>query len=167
MQNTPYIPIGQASAATDLAFHLGQRHEDSQGRVYVLCKAAAAIATCASKVLVTAVSSGVPTFNVNTTTTAANGLVIGVVPAGQTGSDGSTGLVSGDYFWVQVGGYSKVITITGSTAIGTGLVTTTTAGKADPIDATFAATDPGSVFATLLEASNADAASDILLVRRF
>lgn len=167
MQSTPYIPIGQASAATDLAFHLGQSHTDSQNRVYVLCKAAAAIATCASKVLVTAVSSGVPTFNVNTTTSANNGLVIGVVPAGQTGSDGSTGLVSGDYFWVQVGGYSKVITITGSTAVGTGLVTTTTAGKADPVSATYAATTQGAIFGTLLEASNADGASDVLLSRRF
>lgn len=167
MQTVPIIPVGQASAATDLAFHLGQRYQKPSGEMYVLCKAANAIATCASKVLVTAVSSGVPTYVVDTTTTAASALVIGVVPAGQTGSTGTTGLLSGDYFWVQIGGPSKVITITGSTTIGSGLVTTTTAGKADPIDATFAATDPGTVFATLTEASNADAASDVVLIRRF
>lgn len=167
MQQVPIIPVGQASAATNLASHLGTRYQKPSGEVYVLCKAAAAIATCASKVLVTAVSSGVPTYVVNTTTSANNGLVMGVVPAGQTGSDGSTGLLSGDYFWLQVGGPAKVITITGSTAIGTGLVTTTTAGKADPVSATYAATTQGAIFGTLLEASNADAASDILLSRRF
>lgn len=175
MSDTIFQPlrVGIGYAATDLANFLGSQYEFNVDlgsglkvtRRYVLAKAAAAIATASSKVLVTAVSSGVPTWVVNTTTSAANGLVAGVVPESFVGSDGSTGLVSGDYFLLQIGGHAKVITVTGATAIGVGLITSTTAGQADPIDATFAAADFGTVFATLLESANAGAASDVRLVR--
>lgn len=166
------IKVGQGYTATQLGLYLGSQVEfnvDLGGgikatRRYVLVKAAAAIATAASKVLVTAVSSGVPTWVVNTTTTAANFLVCGVVPEGTVGSDGTTGLVADDYFLLQISGHCKLLTVTASTAAGAGLITSTTAGQADPIDSTFGIIDPGTVFATLLETSAAGL-SDVRLVR--
>ena len=152
------LAIGRASADARLAADLGKVYWFN-GRAYRLCRAAAAISAAASKVVVTAVSSGVRTWVANTTTTANNSLVAGVIPAGQTGSDGSTGLLANDYFLVVCSGDATLITVTASTAIGTGLVTTTTAGSADPVSATFAATTPGAVFAVLTATSIAGASA--------
>lgn len=152
------IKIGTASANAAHAKDLGKTIVVN-GTTYRMFKSTAAVAAAASKVLVTAVSSGTPTYIVATTTSANNSLVACVVPAGQTGSDGSTGLVAGDYFYGIIQGYADVITVTGSTAISTGLSTSTTAGSADPISGTFAATTPGACFGYLMETSNAAAAS--------
>jgi hypothetical protein len=154
----PVIAIGTASQNAAHARDLGRTVEVAGVR-YRLFKMSAALTACASKVLVTAVTSGTPTWLTTTTTSAANSLVACVVPIGQVGSDGSTGLLIGDYFYGIIQGYTDVITVTGATAISTGLQTSTTAGQADPISGTFAATTPGACFAYLTEAANAGAAS--------
>lgn len=156
----PSIEIGTASASSVHAADLGKLVVVN-GNTYRLVRANAAIATAANKVVVRTAATA---NTVNTTTSAASALVCGVIPANQTGSDGSTGLVSGDYFYVQVGGVATPIVNTGSVAVGTGLVTHTDAGECDAIDATFAATDPGTVFATLLAASTANTATAAKLV---
>lgn len=123
------------------------------GRWYRLVKAAAAIASASGMCLVTALDSdGVPTWVVNTTTTAANPLLAGVVPYGQTGSTGTTGLVSGDYFYVQVSGPARILCADNSN-VGDALATTTTAGVAGEIgnQTTFLQTDFGAVFAIVIK----------------
>lgn len=157
------FPAGTASTDASLASDLGAVYR-SGSRHYRLVKAAAAISAAASKVLVTAVATGLPTWVVNTTTSANNVLVAGVVPVGQTDSAGAAGLLSGDYFLLQVAGPCMVLTVTGATAIGTGLSTSTTAGQADPISGTFGATTPGFLFGSLTVAANAGAASACRLI---
>jgi hypothetical protein len=147
------LPIGVADAATQWATFLGKTFE-SGGNTYRLVKAAGAITAAANKVLVTTVTSHAPVWTVNTTTSANSALVAGVVPAGQTGSDGTTGLLSGDYFLIQCGGIATPLCHTTAVAISTGLATSTTAGSADAVSGTFAATTPGAVFAYLLEATS-------------
>lgn len=159
---TQSIPVGYASASANHAADLGKT-VFVDGKTYRLVKANAAIATAANKVLVrTAGTAG--TWTVNTTTSANSALVAGVVPPGQVGSDGSTGLLSGDYFLIQVGGEATPIVNTGSVAVGTGLTTHTDAGECDAVSGTFAATTPGVVFATLLVASTANTATQAKLV---
>lgn len=154
----PPLAVGKADSATELANSLGRVYEVA-GKRYRLCKASAAIAAAANKVVITAVSGTAPTWNVNVTTTAASPLVAGVIPPGQTGSDGTTGLVSGDYFLAQVSGAATPIVVTGALAAGTGLTTVATAGSADAVTATYAAVVHGSIFAVLIAASVAATAS--------
>lgn len=146
------LPIGTASSSTKLNADLGKVYW-AAGEAYRLCRSLSAITAAASRVVVSAVTAGTRTWSVSTTTVALNSLVAGVIPVGQLGSNGSTGLLAGDYFLAVVSGDTSVFTITASTAIGSGLVTTTTAGSADPVSATFAATTPGSVFAVLTATS--------------
>jgi hypothetical protein len=153
MTDTLPFDVGTASTDANLAGDLGKIYRKGD-KTYRLCKAAAAIASAASKTLVTAVSSGVPTWSVNTTTSANNSLVAGVVPVGQVDSTGAAGLLSGDYFLLQVGGPAKVLVHTDATAISTGVSTCTTAGSVDAISGTFAATTPGACFASLTAASS-------------
>lgn len=156
---SPPIPIGTADPATQWATFLGKLFE-SGGNVYRLVKATSAISAAANKVLVFTITSHAPVWSVATTTSANSQLVAGVVPAGQTGSDGTTGLVAGDYFLIQVGGIATPLVHTTATAASTGLSTCSTAGSCDPISGTFAATTPGASFAYTLEASSgADAAT--------
>lgn len=158
----PAIEIGSASASTAHAADLGKLVVVN-GKTYRLVRANAAISAAANKVVVrTAATAG--TWTINTTTSANSPLVAGVIPAGQTGSDNSTGLVSGDYFYVQVAGEATPIVNTGSVAAGTGLTTFTDAGECDAVSGTFGATTPGIVFATLLTASSANTATLAKLV---
>lgn len=152
------LAVGVADSATQWSTFLGKLFEVN-GNIYRMVKASANISSAANKVLVLpAISSHATAWTVNTTTTANSQLVAGVVPSGQTGSDGSTGLVSGDYFLIQVGGIATPLCHTTAVAASTGLATSTTAGSADAVSGTFAATTPGAVFAYLLEAtSGADA----------
>jgi hypothetical protein len=159
--NTAPIPVGAASAKAAHKKDIGKLYVLG-GKMFRLSKMGTALAAAEKKVLVTGVTAGVPTNTVDTTTSAANVLVAGVVPEGQKGSDGSTGLLAGDYFLLQVSGPAKLLTVTASVAIGTGLTTSTTAGSADGVDATYAATEFGAVFATLLETSLAGT-SDVLI----
>lgn len=158
----PPIAVGTASTDTALASLLGNVFW-SQGKAYKLVKAAADIATAAAKVVVTAVSSGVPTWVVNTTTTADNGLAAGFIPANQVGSTGTTSVLSGDYFLVQVSGPGKGIINGASVAVGTALSTHTDAGEIDTVTAATAA-KLGSTIAVLLETSSANTQHDIKIV---
>jgi len=152
------IAIGTASANAAHAKDLGRIYPYN-GNLYRVTKAGAAIAAAASKTLVTALSSGVPTWSVNTTTTANNWLVAGVVPAGQKGSSGTTGLLSGDYFMLQVSGPTKVIS---AAAIADGglVGTSTTAGKVDDASVTAGV---GAMGVALEAASAGDETIDVLL----
>lgn len=164
--STPMTPIavGSADAASQFSTFLGKVFEVGGVR-YRLVKAAAAISAAANKVLVTSISSHAAAWTVNTTTSANSALVAGVVPSGQLGSDGSTGLLSGDYFLIQVSGVATPLCHTTAVAASTGLATSTTAGSADAVSGTFAATTPGAVFAVLLEAtSGVDAVAAARLV---
>jgi hypothetical protein len=158
----PPVALNAADPATQHVNNLGKVYEIG-GKLYRLVKAAANISACANKVLVTSYSGNVPAWTVNTTTTANSPLVAGVVVPGQLGSDGTTGLVSGDYFLIQVGGIATPLTVTGSVAAGTGLVTTTTAGQVDAVSATYAAITQGVIMGVLKVASNAGAASAVQL----
>jgi len=151
--NLAAIPVGTATQlAGNVAGLLGQELYIG-GKCYRLCKAANAIASAAGKVLVSGVTAGSDySYVVDVTTSANNGLVLGVVPQGQLGSDGSTGLLANDYFWLQTKGLTKVNTA-GSVAVGTGLVTSTTGGQAGAVSATYAATTDGSIFASVIESS--------------
>jgi hypothetical protein len=152
--------VGAASTATDLANHLGQIVETDGGlKKYRLVQAAGAISAAAEKILVSAASAGAFTWQANTSTTANDYLAIGVVPTGQKGSTGTTGLVSGDYFLIQIYGPAAV-TSAGAIAAGGLVGCSTTAGKAD--DATVAAS-VGAIAQALESAAGADESVGIFL----
>lgn len=151
MSLTAKIDIGTASANAEMAPDIG-RLFIANGKVYRLVKAANAITAAAKKTLVTAVSSGNPTWVVDVSTTANDYLVAGVVPVGQTGSSGTTGLLAGDYFYLQVGGPALCIAAAAITA-GKPVGCSTTAGKVD--DASVVAAE-GSMGTSLVAATNAD-----------
>jgi hypothetical protein len=155
------IPVGKASQATDLATQLGRLFETADGKIYRLVKAAADIATAARFAVVTAVTAGgLPTWLVNTTTTANNYLAVGVVPAGQVGTGSTaTTLLAGDYFLVQASGVATIVSA-GAIAAGALVGTSTTAGKVD--DASIGA-GIGAIGVALLAASAGDENPPVLL----
>jgi hypothetical protein len=124
----PTIAIGSASARAEHKADLGKTIT-VEGKTYRLVKAGAAIAAASGMLLVTALSGGLPTYAVNTSVTAKDPLIVGVVPIGQVGSTGTTGLVSGDYFYIQVSGFAQV-KCTAGTVVGDMLGATATAGSA-------------------------------------
>jgi hypothetical protein len=155
----PPFPIGTASTATSLAADLGKVYYWN-GNAYRLVKAGATITTAASYTLVTALSSGVPTWAVNTTTTANLWTVAGVVPAGQTGTGATTtSLISGDYFLIQISGPTKCIS---AAAIADGglVGTSTTAGKVDDASVTAGV---GAMGVALEAAADVDITIDVYL----
>lgn len=95
------------------------------GKIYRLVKAAAEITSPAKKCLVTAASSGVPTWAVNTTTTAGNYLAAGIVPTEYTAT-----IASGSYFFLQVSGAATAIAET-TIAAGAIVGAAATAGEVD------------------------------------
>lgn len=151
----------QVYASTDLdaANSVGEVFREG-GKFYRIVQAAANISAAAEKILVTAVSSGVATWSVNTTTTANNYLAAGVVPANISTISSTAGQIdSGSYFALQISG---VASVTSAAAIAAGglVGTSTTAGKAD--DATVAA-GVGAVGVALEAAAGADESVGILL----
>lgn len=159
MHTTLPFPVATATTDANLAGDLGKLYF-ANGKIYRLVKAGATITVAATKTLVTALSSGAPTWSVNTTTTANLHTVAGVVPEGQVGTGAtSTTLVSGDYFLIQVSGPAKVIA---AAAIADGglVGTSTTAGKVD--DATVAA-GVGAMGVALEAASAGDDVIDVML----
>lgn len=123
------LSVGEASSNAKLAADLGKIYwQDGKG--YRLCKAGAALASARRQTLVTAASSNVPTWVVNTSTTASDVAVVGVVPATQTDSAGASGLLSGDYFLIQCSGPCTVISAA-AIAAGAAVGCSTTAGKVD------------------------------------
>jgi hypothetical protein len=128
-----FLPaVGTASAATDLANHLGAIVQAADGKVYRLVKATNAIAAAARKFLVSAVSSGQPTWSCDILGTAANAYIQKIrvlVPAGQTGSTGTTGLVAGDYFLAQVEGPATALCAAALAAGGSHVLVVNTLGQ--------------------------------------
>ena len=156
MNNFPLLfpTVGTASSATDLFGSLGQRVVLANGKVYRLCQAAAAIATAAGKVLVSAVhaTTGERTWVVNTTTTANDALIAGVIPGVQAGTASTTGLAANDYFLLQVSGDAQC-SVGANSAIGEPIATSTTAGVGVEIgnEATFLQVELGAVYAVVLK----------------
>ena len=152
----PPMDFDAVSTDSALSSQLGGVYWDDAGNAYRLVKAAANIASAAKKILVTATSGSNPasqTWNVNTTTTANDAHVCGVVPSTiNTISSTSGRLDSGDYFFVQCHGNGTVISA--AAIADNGLVgTSTTAGKADDASA---AAGVGSIGTALEAASAAD-----------
>ncbi len=125
--NTLNLVIGTASARAEYAADLGKT-VTVNGKRYRLVKAAATIASASGMALVSAQSGGLPTFSVNTSTTANDPTIIGIVPVGQVGSTGTTSIQSGDYFYVQVAGFAQV-KCTAGTIAGDLLSASATAGS--------------------------------------
>lgn len=116
--NIPFLSPGQASANAMNAANLGKRIV-SDGKIYVLAKAAAAIADAAGKAVETAYVAGFPNWNVDIPASAVS-CGFGIIPSNQVGSTGTTGLVSGDYFLLQVSGPAACLS--GCTLIDTSTV---------------------------------------------
>lgn len=140
MNDVPALPIGKASSSSSFAALLGQTVSVNDN-TYRLVKANAAISAAAGKVLLSAVSTTTyrPSWVVDVVTTANDVSVAGVVPSNQTGSTGTTALVSGDYFWLLVGGYDQSLVSGASGAalgtaygVGTGAILLAYTG-ADPM----------------------------------
>lgn len=131
MPLTSPIAIGTASANAIHAADLGKVFWND-GKAYRVVKAEAAIAAAAKLVVSTTLSSGVPTWIVDLpgTTGASVSTPAGVIPENQVGSTGTTGLVAGDYFVVQVSGPCKCVS-GGTLAAFDSVGATGTAGKVD------------------------------------
>ena len=142
----PMLPgeKGLAANASSYAKNLGRTWEVDGGE-WMLVKAAAALTTMGRAVLASATSGGLPTYIVNTTTTAADPYVIGVCKSTQVD------LASGDFFLVQRRGYAEVISAA-AIAAGAAVGASTTAKKCD--DATMTAA--GTVGVALESAAGAD-----------
>lgn len=128
---TAPITIGTASANPSHAADLGKLIL-IDGKMYRVCKSTGALAAAAKKVLVSAVSSGAPTWNVALGTTAVDAYKFKfrvVVPASQTGSTGTTGLVAGDYFLAQVSGPAQALCAAGLAAGGSHVLVANTLGQ--------------------------------------
>ncbi len=127
--NTVPIRIGTASARAEHAKDLGKLYF-IDGKGFRVVKMSASLAAAATKVIVSAVSAGAFTWACTTSTTAGDPTVVGVIPAGQTGSTGTTGLLLGDYLMVQVSGLCDALTaatVTNNALVGC----SGTAGKVD------------------------------------
>ncbi len=155
---TASIAIGTASANPCHAADLGKTIT-LDGKTYRMAKNTSTLAAAATKIVVSALSSGAPTWSFATTTTAGLHNPAGVIPLGQVGSTGTTSLIAGDYYFIQIGGPAKVLS--GGAIADGGLVgTSTTAGKAD--DASVVA-GVGAIGVALEAASGADEVIDVLL----
>jgi hypothetical protein len=155
-----FFPLpGTASTATDLANHLGDKVEYNN-QTYRLVKAGAAVAAAAKLVVSTALTSNVPTWVVNVPggTGYSVSTPVGVVPTGQKGSTGTTGLISGDYFLAQISGVATTIS-GGTLAQFDSVGATGTAGKVDT------STTASVIIGTALKAAT-DTATDVPVLLR-
>lgn len=154
----PFTPGGKALAATTNAAalygaNLGKRWT-VDGADYVLVKAAAALTSMGRAVVASATSGGLPTYIVNTTTTAFDPYAVGVFRSDQVD------LASGDFALVQVSGYAEVISAA-AIAAGAGVGASTTAKKCDDASLTVG----GTIGAALEAAAGADENVAVLLTR--
>lgn len=94
------------------------------GAGWRLVKAAGALTLPGRKLLVSAISGGLPTYIATTTVTANDYLGVGFAPAGQVT------LATGDAFLVQTSGYGEGISAA-AIAAGAAVGASTTAGKID------------------------------------
>lgn len=128
------------------------------GGVYVVAVSANTSVTISANL--TATASGTYTFttgighHVVATTTAASLGVAGVVPNGQVGSSGSSSILAGDFFFVQVSGIAFPRITGTSTAAGSALTTHTTSGEAVVVTiaaGAYTTTMAGAIFGNTLQ----------------
>lgn len=155
-----YIPItvGSKSTFAGHASDLGNVYQVG-AKSYVLVKAAAAITSCGRFALSTALdgTTKLPTYAMNTTTTANDETVLGVCDASQVD------LATGDFFMLQCSGPAEIqsaAAIAAHALVGS----STTAGKCD--DASITA-GVGAIGVALESAAGADEHTAVLLSRRF
>jgi hypothetical protein len=147
------------SVSTDLNLDaaLGERVPGPNGTTLKLVKAAADLAAAAKQILV---FTDADATTVNTSTTASDALVAGIVPAEiQTNSATAGQIDTGTYFYVVVEGVATAISAD-AVAAGVPVGTSTAAGKVD--DATIAV---GGAAGVALEAA-AGADEDIKVLVR-
>lgn len=153
----PVDQVATEAANSDggLSADLGNVYRGKDGNLYRLVQAASDIASAAKKTLVTATSGSnpaSPTWKVDTTTTANDAHVVGVVPSDITAETTTSGTIDqNEYFFVQVSGPTTTISaaaIADNAEVGT----STTAGKVD--DATI--DGAGSIGTAMESASGAD-----------
>lgn len=151
--NLPAIPIGTSSTASALAGLLGQEVV-LDNKTYRLVKASADIANAAGAVCKTTIVGNNVSWLAEATQTAIDPLAVGIIPQGQVGSGStSTTVYSGEYFYIQTAGITKVKTA-GTIAASTGLTAGSVAlGQAAAVSATYAAVTAGAIIATVLESS--------------
>lgn len=146
----PQFEVTAKTTQTVVAADLGKLY-CKDGKWFRLVKAGGTLV--AGEVVVTALSSGVPTWVVSTTTTANNHLAVGLVPTGHVGA------VENDYLYIQVSGPAKGRSAA-AIAAGAPVGSSTTAGEVD--DATIGA-GVGAIGVALEAASGADESIDIML----
>lgn len=151
--NIPAIPIGTSSTSTALAGLLGQE-VCVNNATYRLVKASADIASAAGAVCNTTIVSNAVSWLVAASQTAIDPLAVGIIPQGQVGYGAiSTTVYSGEYFYIQTSGITKVKTA-GTIAASTGMTAgSVAAGQAAAVSATYAAVTDGAIIATVLESS--------------
>jgi hypothetical protein len=130
LPNVLPFPVGTATTKVDASL-VGQEFA-SGDKKYRLVKMVHAAAACAKLVCSHVMSAGVPTWTVEIAGTNSTTLnqIAGVIPVGQTGSTGTTGLIAGDYFLIQTAGTASCICAS-SVAIDDGIAAVSTAGKVD------------------------------------
>lgn len=80
----------------------------ANGKIYVVAKLVTTLADAGGRGVVTEFVSGAPTWNVDLPASA-QGYGFGVIPKGQKGSTGTTSLLAGDYFLLQVSGPCTIL----------------------------------------------------------
>lgn len=121
------FPIGQTSTNASNAALLGSRYEQKTTvgiKTFVLVKAAAQLATPTRFAVVSALSGGLPTWNVNYSTTAGAG------PALVISTDYTSTIASGAYFLAQIAGPAEIVSAAAIAAFAL-VGTSTTSGKCD------------------------------------
>lgn len=113
------IPVGTADVATSNATKLGYIYEYA-GKLYVMVKASAAIATAAGRGLEILKTAGVPVWTVTYPASATTEMLV-AVPAGQVGVASATALASGEYFLAQIWGSHTALLAAGTATIWTAL----------------------------------------------
>lgn len=111
MYTAIHLPTpGKAEAATALAAALGNKIIGADGTEYRLVRATAAIANAANLVVQFALDSGGAfTWEVGLPAADDDDRRLAVIPHGQTGSDGSTTVLAGDYFLAIVRGPCRFV----------------------------------------------------------
>lgn len=149
----PPLPVGTVTTNTVHLADLGNVYTIGANR-YRLVKSAAAITTPSGFVLTTTLTAGAPTWLVNTTTTASDPNVVGVVPAVITAT-----IPISSFFLIQIAGPCTCISAA-ALALGAAVGPSTTAGKIDDASITVGV---GSIGVATLVAAGADVVTNVML----
>lgn len=110
------LPIGTAEAANDsYNAKLGKIYEVN-GKMYILVKAASAITAAAGKAQTLQFTLGVPSGTVDFPVAGAPDFLV-AIPAGQTGSSGSTSIAASDVFLAKIFGAHTAMIAAGTASI--------------------------------------------------